>query len=268
MMARPVESSSPGTALDLTVMVSCYNEETSIVPTLAKLVAALSAHELTAEIIVMDDCSHDGSIAAVQRFIGETHPPRVVIRHHTNAVNRGLPWNVFEAARIGQGKYFWVVGGDDALSQDVYRTLLPAVGHADVIIPNVLTYHGRPVLRWLLSRLYVRIVNALSGYTIKYYNGSSIYLRTDVTSHAGTVRGFGYSAELIISLLDQGKSYREIDVVFSDRTAGASSAVTMGNLRDVAAFFGRLLRRRLRGRRRGASEGLDTGRADRKTADL
>ncbi len=250
-MVKLDDPASVSAGTDITVAVSCYNEEQSIVPTLTTLALALKKCALRAELIVMDDGSQDGSIGAVREFIAGDGHQDILIVHHRNDVNRGLPWNVFEAARIGRGKHFWVVAGDNTLDEDTYLSMLSQVGRADIIIPNVLRYRGRPLFRRLLSRLYVWIVNTLSGYSIKYYNGSSIYPRSLVTAHADKARGFGYSAELIISLLDQGKSYVEVDVVFNDRTTGKSSAVNWNNLKAVMAFFGRLIRRRWQ--RRGAA---------------
>lgn len=238
--------------------MSCYNEERSIIPTLTTLVSALEQCPLTAEIIAMDDASQDNSIDTVQRFIAGFGHPNVLVRHHLNKANRGLTWNVFEAMKIGKGKYFWSVAGDNPLSKEAYLTMFSAVGRADIIIPNVLRYCGRPVYRQLISRLYVWLVNALSGYSVKYYNGSSIYVRSMVVEYANKIRGFGYSAELIVSLLDQGKSYVEVDVVFNDRTTGKSRALTFKNFCDVAGFFGRLARRRWQ-RRRGVLQPDDRG---------
>ncbi len=206
----------------------------------------------------MDDASRDNSIDAVQRFVAGFGHPNILVRHHLNRFNRGLTWNVFEAMRIAKGKYFWAVAGDNALSKEAYLTMLSEVGRADIIIPHVLRYRGRPLYRRLISRLYVWLVNALSGYSVKYYNGSSIYPRSMVVAYANKVRGFGYSAELITLLLDQGKSYVEVDVVFNDRTTGKSRALTFKNFCDVAGFFGRLARRRWQ-RRRGVLQADDLG---------
>ncbi len=240
------ESSPPGRdgVPDVTIMVSCYNEETSIASTLATLVLGLRRCSLNAEVIVMDDCSQDLSPDVVREFMDGVTDPRIEIRLHVNDVNRGLVPNYFEAARLGRGKYYWMVSGDDVLDEETYVTLFSALGRADVIIPSVIRYRGRPLYRRVLSKLYGWIVNRLSGYAIKYYNGGPLLERATVLELADTVRGFGYSAEMIVTLLDQGKSYVEVPVVFNDRVDGKSSAVNMKNLREVLAFFGRLRRRR------------------------
>ncbi len=80
-----------GSAADITIMVSCYNEEITIVPTLERLVAALRASTLAAEIIVMDDRSQDGSVDAVRRFVAGVSDQRLRIRHWTAPPENRVP---------------------------------------------------------------------------------------------------------------------------------------------------------------------------------
>ena len=228
---------------DLTICVTCYNEEQSIVETLGGLMEALSGLDLSVEIIVVDDVSSDGSAGAVEQFAHD-HGKGIVTLHR-NAENQGLVLNVLETARRGQGRYYWAVGGDNPLTLEATTALISEVGRADIVIPNVLAYSGRKWHRRVISNTYVRLVNMLSGYPIRYYNGSSIYQRADVVRFADTIKGFSYSAELIISLLDEGKSYVEVPVRYMERTHGKSSALRFKHFVAVGAFYKRLLFRRL-----------------------
>lgn len=234
-------------AFDLTVMVSCFNEQDSIVPTLKTLARGIREAGLRAEVIVMDDASSDRSAEVVQGHIDATPAdPSVVLKLHRDTRNRGLQNNVFRCAALGHGEYYWVVAGDDNLTPDVYRSMLACLGKADIIIPNVLSYVGRTPQRRILSKAYVSIVNAISGQRIRYYNGSSIFRREHVLSRAGRTKGFGYSAEMILSLLDEGATYLEVEVTYNERQSGVSTAVNLRNFIDVGRFFIRALARRVR----------------------
>lgn len=225
----------------ITVAVACYNEDKSIIDTINNLLLALNQIGITFQILVMDDASSDSSIQLVEKYIYTN--PNVNITLHKNKINRGLEWNVFKAVEIACGKYFWIVAGDNALDVETYKLMLSNVGKSDIIIPYVLSYRGRKLQRKIISSLYVKIINFLSGHNIKYYNGSSIYNKKDIINHGMDIKGFSYSAELIIRLLDQGKSYIEIPVIFNDRKHGKSSAISLKNFLTVSKFLLRLTRR-------------------------
>lgn len=234
---------SPVDAPDITIGIACFNEEESIVPSIETAVAALGRSGLSWEILVMDDASTDCSRERVASWIAGR--PDLPVRHRVSDVNRGLEWNVFQAATTGNGRYFWMVAGDNVLTADNYSEMFSRVGTADIVIPWVLSYRGRSFHRRLISRLYVAIVNALSGFRIHYYNGSSIYRRTDIAAYAGIIHGFSYSAELIMELIRRGRSYVEVQTVFNERTRGKSRALRPRNFVAVGEFFLRLLRRRV-----------------------
>src|SRR5215813_7210154 len=75
--------------LDLTIFISCYNEETYIISTLETVRAALNeVPGISYEIIVIDDCSSDRSPDLVQDFINTHVDESILLRR--NKVNRGL----------------------------------------------------------------------------------------------------------------------------------------------------------------------------------
>ncbi len=227
---------------DITIGIACYNEEDGIVPSIETAADALTRSGFTWEILVMDDGSRDRSPQLVAGWIA-AHPD-LPVRHHVADANRGLEWNVFRAASIGAGRYFWMVAGDNVLGLEIYAEMLARIGEADIIIPWVLSYRGRKIHRRVISRLYVGIVNSLSGFRIHYYNGSSIYRRRDIAAYAGLISGFSYSAELLMELIRRGRSYVEVRVVFNDRVSGKSHALKVKNFVAVGKFFARLLARR------------------------
>jgi len=64
--AASITSPYDGNPLDLTIFVSCYNEEAFIEGTLKTIAEAMRAIGKTYEIIVIDDCSKDGSALSPQ----------------------------------------------------------------------------------------------------------------------------------------------------------------------------------------------------------
>jgi glycosyltransferase involved in cell wall biosynthesis len=229
---------------NLTVGVTCYNERNSITLTLDSLLSALDGCDLSWEAIVVDDVSVDDSVAVVERYIAEEGSGR--IRLYRNQRNQGLVRNVYMAAEMGTGRYFWYMSGDNTVPAEAAGKILASIGRADIVIPKVLTYVGRPLHRKFISRAYTLLVNFLSGLDIYYYNGSSVYQRADVVRYGKQLGGYGYSAEMIIRLVDDGRSYVEVPVEYTDRKEGKASALRFPHLVQVSGFFGRLMARRLR----------------------
>jgi len=228
--------------VSISVLISCYNEHGSIVPTIESISNALNQSGLSWEIIVVDDASEDNSIERVRDFI--LAHPTLPVRYHVHASNRGLVPTVFETIHVARGQYFWVVAGDNNVEPGTALTLLAHIGNADIIIPRVLNYAGRSLHRRIISKTYAFLVRLLSGCPVIYYNGSSIHRRSDLIWLEDKVGSFAYGADCITRLFDLGCSYIEVPVRYKERTQGKSSALTYKNLVDVINFlFGLALRR-------------------------
>lgn len=230
------ELAAPGRVapLDLTAFVSCYNEAAYIVRTLDTLRAALAqVGHLSYEILVIDDCSRDNSAELVESYI-RTHPDdRIVLRR--NRVNRGLAQNYLDAAFIGKGRYYRLICGDDAEPMDTMATVFGAIGETDMVIPYYVSSEGRSRYRMLLSSIYTFLVNTIGGFRLHYYNGLAVHQRYNVMRWHPNTRGFGFQADIICMMLDQGFTYKEVPVRTVERKgAGSSRALTFRNCLSVA----------------------------------
>jgi len=233
--------------LDLTIFISCYNEETYIAGTIETVRAALKdVGGISYEIIIIDDCSTDRSPDIVQEYIG-THPDeRILLRR--NKVNRGLAQNYFDAAFIGKGKYYRLICGDDAEPKDTMVSVFREIGQADMLIPYYVTSEGKSLYRRMLSRAYTSLVNAISGFRLHYYNGLPVHLRYNVMRWHPNTRGFGFQADIICMLLDQGFTYREVAVKTVERKGGESQALTFKNMLSVTHTIIDIILRRISNR--------------------
>jgi dolichol-phosphate mannosyltransferase len=216
---------------DLTLFVACYNEEQNIVPTLQTVLAALAEFSYTWEIIIIDDASRDGSVAVVERFI-EQHPG-LPIRLYVNQENRGLGQNFVEAAFRGVGKYYRLICGDNVEPKETLVEVFRHLGEADLVLFDQ-DCAGKPLPRRILSKSYTALVNFLSGYRIRYYNGLPLHLRYHVMRWHTNAHGFGFQADMATRLLDEGFNHIEIPVKAVERRTGASSALTLRNFCSVA----------------------------------
>lgn len=229
--------------LDVTLFVACYNEEMNIIDTLGEIGKAMTGLEWSWEVIIFDDASTDRSVLLIKKYMGE-HPdyPLVLV---VLEKNRGLAQNFIEAAFLGRGKYYRLINGDNVEDSSQIASILCHIDEADILIPTHAQSHNRTLFRRLLSRFFTMLVNTISGYRIKYYNGCSVHLRYDVMRWHINSYGFDFQADLITRLLDQGKSYVEIPTVCGERQHGSSSSLTGRNIVSAAHFLLGLALRRI-----------------------
>jgi glycosyltransferase involved in cell wall biosynthesis len=234
-------------AVDLTVLVTCYNEETYIVPTLESVVSALGKAGVTScEILVIDDASKDGSVRRVREFL-DAHPA-YPIRLEVNAINHGFANNYVEGAFLGRGKYYHLVCGDDSMPEEFLVDAYRLIGKADMIIPYQIQgeVQGKSGGRKILSRVFTRLVNLLSGYHLKYYNGLLIQIRYNVMRWHPISYGCGFQADIITMLLDQGFSYLQVYSRSVDKKGRGSTSVTLRNFLSVCHTLLEIALRRVR----------------------
>jgi glycosyltransferase involved in cell wall biosynthesis len=228
--------------LDLTIFVACYNEEANILATLETLAEALRELPLSHEIIVIDDASRDRSVELVKEY--QAQNPAVPVRLVENPGNRGLARNFVEGAFLGRGRYYKLVCGDNVEPRENLLAVFKRLGNADLVVPYHERTEGRTLGRRLLSRTYTTLVNFASGYSLRYYNGCGLYRRADVMRWHSRAAGFGFQADLVVRLLDEGASHVEVPIVGHERPNGSSSALKFRNWLSVARTLLAILFRR------------------------
>jgi glycosyltransferase involved in cell wall biosynthesis len=217
--------------IDLTVFVSCYNEAPYIIRTLDTLRGALAELKFSYEIIVIDDCSKDNSADLVQDYIRANPSEPLLLR--CNKFNIGWAQNYIDGAFIGKGKYYRIVCGDASEPKDTMIKVFQEIGTADIIIPYYVTNAGRSWQRGFLSSAYVTLVNLISGFHLHYYNGLPVHLRYNVMRWHSNTRGFGFQADILCLLLEQGFSFKEVPVFAVEQKGGKSTALSLKNVLSI-----------------------------------
>ena len=238
------ESLDPAAApapVELTAFVSCYNEAGIIEQTLEEVRLALREAVPSFEIIVIDDCSRDDSTERVRRYIA-THPEeRILLRR--NLVNRGLSQNFIDGAFLGCGRYYKLFCGDNTEPHESIVRICSLIGQADIIIPNYSSVVGKSGFRKGLSSTYTALVNVITGNRISYYNGLHVHRRYNIMRWHPNTRGFGFQADIVCMLLDQGATYVEVSIPAIEKVA--SRALTWKNFLSVGHTLLDLLIRRI-----------------------
>ena len=229
----------------LTILIPCFNEEANIAATLDTVVAALEESACSHEIIVVDDKSSDRTYQVASEWL-DLHPCAAVTIKR-NPSNRGLSRTYVDGAFEGKGKYYRLVCGDNAEPKESLVKIFRRIGEADMLVPYHPFVPGKSRFRLMLSRTFTWLVNSLSGYDLRYYNGLAVHLRYNVMRWGPYSFGFGFQAELITRLLDEGATYAEVpvEVVHHEKDARAS-ALNWRNFLSVSHTLLELMVRRLR----------------------
>ena len=125
--------------LNLSIIIPVYNVEAYIEECLASVVAQSDA-KANIECIIVDDCSPDGSMDIVRRFVDNYQGP-IQFRMLRHEVNRGLSAARNTGIDAATGDYLLFVDSDDYLMEHGLKTLvdgLLANPDADVVQGNSL----------------------------------------------------------------------------------------------------------------------------------
>jgi glycosyltransferase involved in cell wall biosynthesis len=235
-----IEHSEPFDVFDVTIFMPCFNEAATVALALAEIVETMKNFDISYEIIVTDDNSFDGSVAVIERFMA-AHPA-VPIRLKRNQRRMGVSYNWSDAALLGRGRYFRMIGAHFQDRRESIAAAFRHLGTAD-LIATYIEPDLRSIDRVFYSKLYVWLVNLFSGYDLKGYHGTPLHRRVDVLRWH-SYRYVGFYADLTTKILDEGITFKEVPVPCIPRIAGRSQAVGLRNAISLMVGLADMLLRR------------------------
>src|SRR5262245_39742503 len=217
-------------------VVPCFNEQDNVGPTVESARAAAGT-EHSFEIVLVDDCSTDGTLARMQELAAAD--PRIRVVH--NPVNLSLGGAYKRGVAVAKAEYVIMIPGDDGFPAPSIAEIIRHAGEADIIIPVVINSAVRARHRALASKGFTSLLNWLFWLDVGYYNGAVLH-RTDLL-HTIEIKtnSFAYQAEAVVKLIARGASYAHCYVSIQERAAGRSSALSWRNQIAVWRTIGHLL---------------------------
>lgn len=231
--------------MKLSIIIPCYNEKKTILEIARKVLAV----EIPAgkELIVVDDCSTDGSGDIIREGL---EGKAAIVRHERN---RGKGAAIRTGLDHATGDYVIIQDADLELDPDDYRLLLAPVidGVADVVFGTRMInydYHhtvqgssaDRAIflaglaLNFMVNMLFTAtITDVMIGYKLIR---ADIFRSLDIKSN-----GFGIEVEIAAKLLKRGHRIHEVPVRYYPRRFDQGKKISW---RDVPRIFVSLLKYR------------------------
>jgi hypothetical protein len=221
----------------ISFVVPCYNEAGNIGQTIDAIARANALAEINRyEIVVVDDCSRDGTGELVERLAADDARIRLV----TNAINLGFGGAYKEGVKRAHGAYLIMVPGDNAFPADSIARILLKMGKADIVVSYFAQPSARHLSRRIISRAYTTLMNALFALRLPYYNGPALHAAKLLRRIEIKTDGFAFQAEALIKLIKAGATYVTVPVEVVERTEGRSTALRPKNIYRVATTLPRL----------------------------
>jgi dolichol-phosphate mannosyltransferase len=230
---------------DVLIFTTCYNERENI----GLLIDRIAATVPSADILVVDDSSPDGTWEVIQQRQATCRQLYAVSRPKKLGIGSAHKYALFYAMREG------------------YQTLVTMdadFSHDPALIPSLLVAHGDDVFvtgsrycpggssdysgyRDVVSRIGNRLARLVLGVHIHelttYFRVFDVASLRRLPLRLVTASGYSYGVELVYQLQRAGVELREVPIHFSDRTHGASKIPRLQILKSALDLFVLGLRR-------------------------
>lgn len=230
-------------AIDLTLVVPCYNEESVIERTVPPLLAAIEAVVPRCEIVLVDNGSTDGTRAKIERLC--TTSERLVWTRVD--VNTGYGRGVLSGYEIARGRVVGHIPADGPVEpEEVARLALQALelgpGH---LVSAVRRDRRETLVRRVVSKGYNTLFWLVFGNLSRDINGTPKFMhRTDYRRLQPESTDYFLEAEMMLGATRMGIEVVQSEVRSIARPAGRSK-VSARLLRAIAEFLRNMIRYRL-----------------------
>jgi glycosyltransferase involved in cell wall biosynthesis len=209
----------------LSIIIPVYNERQTVMELLRQVASQVVA--LRKELIIVDDCSTDGTREFLQQIdlqseLGSGGQNAIKLACHDK--NQGKGAGVRTGLAQATGEIVLIQDADLEYDPADYPLLLAPIleGHADAVFGN--RFHNGPhrvqrYYRYLLNRLFSIICNLLTGLAIHDVTACYKVFRRDLLErmHLRSDR-FSVETEMTVKVAKLGARVYEVPIVYHGRT--------------------------------------------------
>jgi phenylacetate-CoA ligase len=209
-------------AVDLSVIVPCYNEEDNLPELVERTERVFERRRIRGQIVLVNDGSRDGTAAQIE-VLAERHPCVVGVHHPTNL---GIPAGWKSGFERSRGRYVCTIDADlqyqpEAIAH-LYREM--CFSKADLVQGWRSTLERQHDHRYYWSRgldYLLKLAFAMPEYDVK--SGFVLYRREvfeDILQESGRFYYFQHMITVVAKA--KGYSVRQVETMFAERHAGQS----------------------------------------------
>lgn len=223
---------------DFTIVIPTYNERDRISVLLGRLFEACDRAGLSAEVVIVDDNSADGTGDVAEEWAQRR---RVRVLHRPGKL--GLGTAVLEGFAVAQSAVVGAMDGDLSHPPELLPTLFRTMseGTFDLVVASRYVSGGGtsdfPIGRWVLSRAGCWLARPLTPVR-DAMSGFFLIRRSQLDSFQTSVKGFKIGLELFVR--SQPRKLAEVGYKFVGRSAGESKmsfAEGTGFLRQLRRLY-------------------------------
>ena len=209
-------------AISLSVIVPCYNEEGNIGEMAARLKAVLTRKNINGEIVFVNDCSQDRTKVLIDDLAAAD--PAIVACHHWHNQGIAAAWATGLAA--SRGSYVCLIDGDlQNLPEDVARLYRDIMSNSADLVQGYRSSIGRlKDARYTLSKGLNFLLNSLFGMNLRDNKSGFIISRREVLGEILRRRFHYHHFQTFITVAAHARGFtiREIETLFESRLVGKS----------------------------------------------
>ena len=215
--------------MKLSIIVPAYDEQATIRPILERVARARVAHqglELEKEIIVVDDCSTDGTGAVLDELAAQGH-----IRLLRHPRNRGKGAAIRTGLQAATGDIIVIQDADLEYSPEDYPTLTKPIldGMADAVYGSRFLGTHRAFLFWhyVGNKLLTLLTNVLYNTILTdMETGAKAFRAEAIKGVRITCERFDFEPEITAKVLKRGYRLFEVPITYAGRNPSEGKKIT------------------------------------------
>src|SRR6202142_669822 len=205
----------------LSILIPVYNERTVVEKSLSQVLAAPLPDDVERELIIVDDCSTDGTQAILEEMAG--HDSRIRLYRHD--VNQGKGAALRTAIRHAQGDFCLVQDADLEYDPSEYVKLLKPLldGRADAVFGSryLVSDQTRVLPYWhsVMNKMLTMLSNMFSNLNVTDMETCYKVFRTDLLKSI-PIRSdrFGFEPEITMKTSKRKLRVYEVPISYHGRT--------------------------------------------------
>lgn len=214
------------TSISLSIVIPAYNEEEIIVSSIQQTFNAVEAAVTDFEIIIVDDCSIDGTRRLIETNMHLWPNARLICKEQ----NGGFGSAVWAGIKVAAKEYVLCVPADSPMDPETLAPFVNAAPYTDVIASYRVRRVGYTLRMRFNSWAYHKLIYHVFGLKLKDYNWIHLYRKNVFDKVQYNSLGIFMMAEVLVEAHKQGYRIAEIPVSQKQRMTGIATSAKLSTI--------------------------------------